>query len=174
MADLSYVPHQESSFDMTDNVFFSFDCERDSWRAAQIRDGWVKRERERRGFCDAEVWGSVGDDASATEIDRRLARTSVTIVLIGAETSRRSYVGLEISRSHEKRIRMFGIFIHKMKDESGRTDKQGANPFANWSCQHFGESTLLSHIYPLHDWVNDNGSENIAVWIKGPTRMVFR
>ena len=158
---------EEGRFDMTSNTYFSFDCERDSWRAAQIRNGWMKSETRLRGFCDAEVWGSIGDDGIAGEIDRRLAQTSVTVVLVGAETSRRNYVGFEIRRSHEIGIRMFGIFIHNMKDENGRTDTWGENPFASWSCPKFGETVLLSQIYPVpYDWVKHNGSENIAAWIR--------
>jgi hypothetical protein len=155
---------------MARRTFFSFHYERDVWRAGQVRNCWVtKPDRESAGFWDAAAWEEVkrkGEDAIHRWIDNQLNGTSVTVVLIGAETAERKYVGYEIQQSHKKGNGMLGIYIHNMKDSNGRTDIRGANPFANWSIPQNGRKVLLSEIYPTYDWVNDNGRDNIGGWIE--------
>src|SRR5690606_10923622 len=128
-------------------------------------NSWVaKPDRESAGFWDAAAWEEVkkkGEDAIHRWIDSQLNGTSVTVVLIGAETSTRPYVGYEIKQSHNKGNGMLGIYIHNMKDQHGYTDTKGNNPFANWHIERNGQKVLLSSIYPTYDWVNDNGRDNI-------------
>lgn len=158
---------------MARRTFFSFHYERDAWRAGQVRNSWVTQDRESAGFWDAAAWEEVkrkGDDAIHKWIDDQLKGTSVTVVLIGAETSQRKYVGYEITASHNKGNGMLGIYIHNMKDSKGNTDTKGANPFANWSIQQNGQKVLLSSIYPTYDWVNDDGRTNIGTWIEAAAK----
>lgn len=158
---------------MARRTFFSFHFERDNWRAGQVRNCWVTQDRESAGFWDAAAWESVkkkGEDAIHAWIDEQLKGTSVTVVLIGAETSQRDYVGYEIKQSHGKGNGMLGIYIHNMKDVNSRTDTQGANPFANWSIQRGGQKVPLSQIYPTYDWANDGGRENIGAWIEAAAK----
>lgn len=158
---------------MARRTFFSFHFERDVWRASQIRNSWVTQDREDAGFWDAAAWEAVkkkGTAAVEAWIDEQLKGTSVTVVLIGAETSQRDYVGYEIKQSHSKGNGMLGIYVHNMKDVNGKTDTQGANPFANWSIQQNGQKVLLSSIYPTYDWVNDKGRENIGTWIEAAAK----
>jgi len=158
---------------MARRTFFSFHYERDAWRAGQVRNSWVTQDRESAGFWDAAAWEEVkrrGDDAIHKWIDDQLKGTSVTVVLIGAETSQRKYVGYEITASHNKGNGMLGIYIHNMKDSKGNTDTKGANPFANWSIQQNGQKVPLSSIYPTYDWVSDNGRANIGTWIEAAAK----
>jgi hypothetical protein len=158
---------------MARRTFFSFHYERDAWRAGQVRNSWVTQDRESAGFWDAAAWEEVkrrGDDAIHKWIDDQLKGTSVTVVLIGAETSQRKYVGYEITASHKKGNGMLGIYIHNMKDSNQRTDTMGANPFANWHVERDGRKVLLSEIYPTYDWVNDNGRTNIGTWIEAAAK----
>lgn len=163
---------------MARRTFFSFHYERDAWRAAQVRNCWLlKQDRESAGFWDAAAWEEVkkkGEAAIHKWIDTQLNGTSVTIVLIGAETSLRPYVGYEIQQSHQRSNGMLGIYIHNMKDSQGRTDVVGANPFANWSIQQNGQKVLLSSLYPTYDWVNNNGRENIGSWIEAAAKKAGR
>jgi hypothetical protein len=92
--------------------------------------------------------------------------TSITVVLIGAETSESEYVGYEIKQSHIKRNGMIGIYIHNTKNRLGLTDIKGKNPFANWHIDQNGKKTMLSDIYPTYDWVTDNGRDKIGDWIE--------
>src|SRR5437867_4935474 len=87
---------------MARRVFFSFHYERDNWRAGQVRNSWVTRDREAAGFWDAAAWQEVksrGDAAIRNWINEQLHGTSVTAVLIGAETASREYVLYEIKQS---------------------------------------------------------------------------
>src|SRR4051794_20688027 len=120
---------------MARRVFFSFHYERDAWRAGQVRNSWVTKDREEAGVWDAASWEEVkrkGTPAIEKWIDDQLRGTSVTVVLIGAQTSAREYVGYEIKQSHAKGNGMLGIYIHNMRDSSGQTDTKGNNPFDKW------------------------------------------
>jgi len=44
---------------MARRVFFSFHYERDVWRAGQVRNCWVTKDREEAGFWDAASWEEV-------------------------------------------------------------------------------------------------------------------
>jgi len=65
----------------------------------------AKPDREAAGSWDAAAWEEVkkkGDEAIKRWIDKQLEGTSVTAVLIEAETSKRKYVLYEIIQSHNK------------------------------------------------------------------------
>ncbi|WP_198399996.1 TIR domain-containing protein [Bradyrhizobium yuanmingense] len=86
-------------------TFFSFHYERDVWRAGQVRNSWVTKERAAAGFLDSAKWEEVkkkGEDAIHNWIDQQLLGTSVTVVLVGTETSMRKYVDYEITESHKR------------------------------------------------------------------------
>jgi len=75
---------------MARKIFFSFHYERDAWRAGQVRNCNVVASEDQYGFIDAADWESIkkkGDAAIKGWIDDQLKNTSVTIVLIGAETA---------------------------------------------------------------------------------------
>lgn len=114
---------------MARRVFFSFHFERDVWRTGQIRNSWVtKADRESAGFWDAADWEEIkkkGDEAIKNWIDKQLEGTSVTVVLIGAETSKRPYVDYEITRSHNRGNGLLGIYINRVKGPLGNTDIRG-------------------------------------------------
>lgn len=158
---------------MARRVFFSFHYERDVWRAGQVRNSWVTKDREQSGFWDAASWEEVkrkGEPAVEKWIDDQLKGTSVTVVLIGAQTSTREYVGYEIKQSHNKGNGMLGIYIHAMKDSNGSTDTRGNNPFDNWQVQRDGRTVLFSSLYPTYDWVTDDGRNKMADWIEAAAK----
>jgi hypothetical protein len=148
-------------------TFFSFHFERDNWRAGQVRNCYVTQDSA--GYIDAADWQEVkrkGQAAIEKWIDDQLKGTSVTVVLIGAETSTRDYVGYEIKQSHAKGNGLLGIYIHKIRNVNGETDVKGANPFDNWTVDLNGKKTTLSSIYPTYDWVTDDGRANMGSWIE--------
>jgi hypothetical protein len=155
---------------MARRVFFSFHYERDVWRVSQVRNSWItKPDRESAGFWDAAKWEDVkrqGKSVIERWIDDNLQGTSVTVVLIGAETSTRPYVDYEIKRSHEIGNGMLGIYIHNIKDADSRTDVKGGNPFDNWYANSEGRRTLFSSLYPTHDWVLNDGYNNLGGWVE--------
>jgi hypothetical protein len=104
-------------------VFFSFPYETEIWRASQVLNSWVtKPNREAAGFWDAAAWEEVkkkGEEAIERWIDKQLEGTSVTVVLIGAETSERRYVQYEMNQSWNKGNRLIGIYVHNLKEQIG-------------------------------------------------------
>ena len=154
---------------MARRVFFSFYYERDIWRANQIRNSWVtKPDRETAGFWDAASWESVkkqGNDAIRRWINSQLEGTSVTVVLIGAETSNREWVRYEILKSYERGNGMLGIYTHKIKDREGKTDTKGENHFGEIFKKN-GKSVYFWQLYSTYDWIDDNGYDKLGDWIE--------
>jgi len=147
---------------MARRVFFSFHYERDIWRAGQVRNSWVtKPDREAAGFWDAAAWEEVkkkGEEAIRRWINKQLEDTSVTVVLIGAETSERKYVRYEINQSWDRDNGLIGIYIHNLKDQNEKTDVRGADPFVK-----LGYKGIKAY-----DWINDNGYKNLGDWVESP------
>jgi len=151
-------------------VFFSFHYERDIWRANVVRNSWVtKPDREAAGFWDKSLWEEAkktGDEAIKRMIDKGLENTSVTVVLIGAETSGREWVRYEIVQSYNKGNGLLGVYIHNIKDPDWNTDKKGDNPFNYIYIEKDGRKVYFSEMYPTYDWVSDDGYEKIGSWIE--------
>lgn len=141
-------------------VFFSFHYERDIWRANQVRNSWVtKPDREAAGFWDAAEWEEVkkrGDEAIKHWLNKQLNSTSVTVVLIGNKTSERKFVQYEIKQSLNRSNGLIGIYIHNLKDQNGKTDIKGSDPFVK-----LGYKSIKTY-----DWVYDKGYENLGDWIE--------
>ena len=162
---------------MARRVFFSFHHSRDVWRSGQVRNSWVTQDRESAGFWDSAAWEEIKKkDTAAIEkwIDDQMKGTSVTVVLIGAQTSDRQHVGYEIKQSHNKGNGLLGIYIHNMKDVNSKTDTKGNNPLANWHVEQGGRKVLLSEIYPCYDWVSDDGRKNMGDWIEAAAKKAGR
>jgi hypothetical protein len=155
-------------------TFFSFHYERDAWRAGQVRNSWIGRDREAAGFWDAARWEEVrrkGQAAIHAWIDEQLKGTSVTVVLIGAETADRPYVNYEITESHQRGNGLLGIHIHNLKDNFQQTDYQGTDPFAKWK---FRDPQGRTVTYPTYDWVWNDGRSNMGTWIEAAARRAGR
>ncbi|MBV1767489.1 MAG: TIR domain-containing protein, partial [Methanobacterium sp.] len=114
---------------MVRKVFFSFHYEEDSWRAAIVRNNWItKEDRQAAGYIDAADWEEIkeeGDEAIKEWIDEQMKGTSVTAVLIGAETSDREWVQYEVKKSHELGKGMLAIHIHDLKNNDQKTCAKG-------------------------------------------------
>ena len=75
---------------MSRKVFFSFHFKRDAWRAGQVRNCDLLADEDEYGVIDGVEWEKIerqGDPAIERWIEEQLKYTSVTVVLIGAETS---------------------------------------------------------------------------------------
>jgi hypothetical protein len=149
---------------MARKIFFSFHYERDAWRAGQVRNCNVVSSEDRYGFIDAVDWESIkkkGDGAIERWIDDQLKNTSVTAVLIGAETASREWVQCEIEKSWNRGNGIVGIRIHNIKDQDQKTDTPGRNPFDDFKLP---DGTLLSSVCKTYDWVTDDGRKNLGKW----------
>jgi hypothetical protein len=160
---------------MARRVFFSFHYDLDVWRASQVRNSWVVRpDREYAGrFADAASWEQIqrrGDDAVKRWIDAQLLNTSVTVVLVGAQTASRPFVNYEIEESHKRGNGMLAVKIHSMKNQFGVTSLPGKNPLDNFTLQ----QRPLSMFYQTYDWVLHNGYKYLGDWVEAAAKNAGR
>ena len=160
---------------MARKVFFSFHHKGDVGRIGQVRNSWLTKGED-AGYVDDAQWESIkrqGDEAVKRWIDTQLNGTSVTVVLIGAETAQRPWVRYEIVESHKKGNGLLGIYIHNAKDfRTQLVSAKGKNPFGEI---HFKDSyRTLADEYPVYDWVSDNGYQNMGSWIETAAKKAGR
>ena len=151
---------------MTRKVFYSFHFKRDAWRAAQVRNSNAIAREDEFGVIDSVEWQEIerqGDEAIKRWINDQLMNTSVTVVLIGAETAERDWVDYEIRQSWKRGNALLGVRIHGVKNHDTETDVPGASPFAKIR---LGNGTPLSAIIKVYDWVKDNGRANLGTWVE--------
>jgi hypothetical protein len=120
---------------MTRRTFFSFHYKPDVWRVQNVRNCWIVNQQGKSadGFFDSSVF-----EASAKENENTLKaflrdglkNSSVTCVLVGAETASRRWVRYEIIRSILKGNGVLAVFIHDVKDSDGQTCAKGINPLS--------------------------------------------
>lgn len=149
---------------MPRKIFFSFHYERDAWRAGQVRNSDLLPNEDEHGFIDAVAWEEIkrkGEEAIKAWIKGQLEGTSVTVVLIGAETAERPWVNYEIRESWKRGNAIIGLRIHNVKDQDAKTDIQGANPLDHI---HLTNGQALSTICETYDWVLDDGRNNLGTW----------
>jgi hypothetical protein len=138
---------------MARKVFFSFKYD-DVSRAMVVRNSWVAQGKDAAGFIDAAAFEEVevdGDEAIQAWIDGQLIGTTVTVVLVGANTCSSKWVKYEIAESIKRGNGLLGIDISKIKDLQGnQTERCGRIPAG----------------YKFYLWNNDNGYENMGDWIE--------
>jgi MTH538 TIR-like domain (DUF1863) len=163
---------------MARKTFFSFHYKNDVWRANQVRNSWVTKDNnESAGFVDSADFEEVekdGDSAIKRWIDNQLVGTSVTVVLIGTDTSNRPYIKYELEKSYAKGNGMLGIYIHKLKDQYSRTSTKGSNMFGEIGKDSNGNAIYFSSVYKTYDWVDDDGYNNMGKWIEAAAKNAGR
>lgn len=158
---------------MARQTFFSFRYKKDSWRASIVRNSWVTQDRKASGFFDTAEWEEVKkktDSAIGKWIDGQMTGTSVTVILIGADTAGKKWINYEMTASHSKGNGILGIYIHNIKDKDSKTSTKGKNPFDDWEFKR-GEEVVS---YPVYDWVNDDGYTNMGNWIEKAAKAAGR
>jgi hypothetical protein len=107
------------------------------------------------GWSDASIWEEArrkGDDAVHKLINDGLQNTTVTVVLIGAQTKNRKYVRYEIEQSLKRGNGLLGIYIHMLRDRDQKTDSKGDPP-----------QLLIDNRTPCYDW----DSSKFGSWVEG-------
>jgi hypothetical protein len=115
---------------MAHRAFFSFHYEKDVTRSSVVRNSEALKNQP-ANFIDASLWEEAkkkGDKAVQNLIDEALKGTSVSVVLIGSDTSTRKWVKYEIAESETRGNGLLGVYIHKVKDLDGNTTTKGDNP----------------------------------------------
>ena len=146
---------------MARRVFFSFKY-KDVSRAMVVRNSWVTQGKEAAGFVDAAEFEKIkkqGDAAIKRWIDSQLKGTSVTVVLVGAQTCSSRWVKYEIEKSIEMGNGLLGIDISKIKDLQGNESKR---------CGKIPEG------YSFYLWNKDEGYKNMGDWIEAAAKAAGR
>jgi len=162
---------------MARRVFFSFHYQRDIFRANVVRNSWRFRPEYEisNAFWDGSLWEKTkteGDAAVKRLIAQGLNNTSATVVLIGAETSKRQWIQHEIDESLTRGNGLVGVYLHNIKDQLGFVDTPGNNPFDN--LRFASTKQLLSTAYRTYDWINDDGYRNLAGWVEAAAKAAGR
>lgn len=152
-------------------VFYSFHFANDFWRTQQVRNIGVIEGNKPVSVNDWEEIKRKGEDTIKKWIEDNLKYKSCIIVLVGTETSNRKWVIYEIERAWNLKKGVLGIYIHKLKNQSGEQSFQGQNPFDNLTMKK--DNRRLSEIVKLYDPpyfdsknVYNNISMNIEKWIE--------
>lgn len=162
---------------MARRAFFSFHYQNDVWRANIVRNSWVTKDKEAQGFVDAADFEKVkkgGETAIKKWIIEQLDGTSVTVVLIGSETSSRDYIKFELEKSWAKGNGIVGIYIHNIKDREGKTSDKGSNSFGPLFTSAADNKQYFFERFKTYDWVADNGYENLSKWIEEAAKAAGR
>ena len=168
---------------MARNTYFAFHYD-DIWRVNHVRHHHLCRGGYKiAGYFDASLWEESqrkGDAAIKRMIDNALSGTSVTAVLIGADTSTRTYVNYEIQQSIARGNGLIGIYINNCQDQFNRTSSRGRNPLDSHLVKIAGPltpytqqsySTTASLHYKTYDWIWDNGFTNFENWVDEAVRL---
>ena len=155
---------------MARRAFFSFNYERDLSRAVIVRDSWVGPNKLASGFWDTSIWLEArrrGEEIVKKMILRELANTSVTIVLIGAETAKNLWVNLAIVESYKQNHGLMAVYINKIADVKGDVETRGGNPFDYIYINNTdGSVGYFSKMYLTYDYMDQNGYLDMGKWIE--------
>ena len=138
-----------------------------------VRNSWVVQGIKDANFIDKAAFETVkrqGEQAIQNWIKRQLEGTSVTVVLIGAETLGRPYVQYEIIQSIIQGNGIIGVHINGIKDLKGDYSRQGniytqIGSYSNGSPIYF--NAIANGIY---NYQRDDGYNNIGAWIEAAAR----
>ena len=155
---------------MARRVFFSFHYDNDINRSMTVRNSWVTQGKEIAGFIDKAEFERVkrqGERAVHNWIDKQLEGTSVTVVLIGAETLNRPFVQYEICQSLQRNNGVIGVYIHGIRDMVTRqTSSRGiAHTIIGWYSD--GRTAYFDEVCDgIYDYTTQNGYNNLGIWIE--------
>lgn len=146
---------------MARKAFFSFEYG-DVARAMIVRNSWVVQGSEKAGFIDKadfEALERQGDAAVKRWIDGQLHGTSVTVVLVGANTCSSKWVKYEIDQSKARGNGLLGIDIsHVPHFNDPPTQCCGQIPSG----------------YAFYQWVRQDGYTNLGIWIEAAAKAAGR
>jgi len=146
---------------MARKVFFSFKYD-DVQRAMNVRNSNVISGALKSGFIDKADFEAVekqGEKAIQKWIDEQLTGTSVTVVLVGANTHKSKWVKYEIEQSIARGNGLLTIDISKIADLNGNTT----------DC-----CSLRAQGYKHYLWNKDSGRDNLGTWVEAAAKAAGR
>ena len=156
---------------MARKCFYSFHYKKDNWRVSQVRNIGAIEGNKPASDNDWESITKGGDKKIKEWIDEQMKGRTCTVILAGSQTADRKWINYEIKSSWSKNNGILGIYIHNLEDRNGRKSAKGSNPFNQWT---FTDTNSRNVTFPVYDWVNDNGYQNMGNWIEQAARDVGR
>ncbi len=141
------------------NVFFSFKWS-DVTRAEVVRNSYItKGGQQAARYIDVaqrEALKRQTDLAIKRWINQQMRGTTVTVVLVGEETSHSRWVRYEVERTLQEHHGLIEVDISGIADFKGRTSR---------CC---GRLTPIA--YPRYSWTADAGYANLGSWVEMAAR----
>lgn len=160
---------------MARKVFYSFCYSDDINRCMVVRNRWVTYGNQiHSGIIDKAEFEKIkrtGEQAVYNWIDKQLEGTSVTVVLLGANTLSRNFVQYEIRESIKRGNAIVGVYINNIRDLS--TGQISARCNIHSVIREYNDGTYAyfdSFCDELHDYVNENGYSNLDKWVESAAR----
>lgn len=148
---------------MPKKVFASFHYVPDNWRVSQVRNIGAVEGSPAISDNDWETVTKGGDAAIQKWIDNQLFGRSCTVVMIGANTAGRKWIGYEILKSWNDRKGLVGVHIHNLLDRHGNQTLMGANPFGHFNVGTTNMSNIVKTYNPpylastdVYGYIKDN------------------
>ena len=162
---------------MARRVYFSFYYENDLSRALVVKNNWALKENEESGFINKGEFERIkrdGEESIRRWIDKQLAGTSVTVVLIGSETLDSEYVQYEIEKSYERGNAIIALKIGKVKNLSQKTSiSQSVVKIVGKKAN--GELLWFDEIIDgEYDYIKNDGYNNLEQWIENVDKVKER
>ena len=148
-------------------VFYSFHFDNDVMRVQQIRNIGVIEDNKPVSANDWEDVKNGGNAAIEKWIADNMKYRSCVVVLIGAETAKRTWVQYEIIKGWNDGKGVLGIYIHNLKCPRNGQCNQGSNPFDNINLKDGRKLTSVVKCYnpSSYDAYNDI-AKNLEAWIE--------
>ena len=156
---------------MARNVFYSFHYMNDINRVMVVRNRWVTKGGQTiSGVIDSVDFEAIrrqGDNAVHKWINSQLQGTSVTVVLIGAETLIRPFVQYEICESIKRGNAVIGVYIDGIMDmRTGHTSSR-CNPHTIIGYYQDKSPAYFDEVCDgLFDYNSDDGYANLGSWVE--------
>ncbi|WP_069997902.1 TIR domain-containing protein [Cellulosilyticum sp. I15G10I2] len=155
---------------MARRVFFSFHYDNDINRSMTVRNSWVTQGKEAAGFVDKADFERIkrqGQKVVENWIDGQLNGTSVTVVLIGADTLNRPFVQYEICKSLERNNGIVGVHINRVRDMRTQIGSSKGNVHTIIGYYKDGKPAYFDDICDgVYDYTAQNGYANLGSWIE--------
>lgn len=155
---------------MARRVFFSFHYDNDINRSMTVRNSWVTQGKEAAGFVDKAEFERIkrqGQKVVENWIDGQLNGTSVTVVLIGADTLNRPFVQYEICKSLERNNGIIGVHINRVRDMRTQIGSSKGNVHTIIGYYKDGKPAYFDDICDgIYDYTAQNGYANLGSWIE--------
>lgn len=148
-------------------IFYSFHYDNDVLRVQQIRNIGSLEDNKPVSINDWETVKKGGDKAIEKWIDDHMNYRSCVVVLIGEDTSKRSWVKYEIQKAWREHRGLLGVYIHNLKDPNSGKCKKGYNPFEQFTFKDKnGNVKIIPCKNPSSDDAYNDIKRNLEGWIE--------